>query len=110
MAMSEKAADGRGQPASRVLGICFLWGTIVPVVAWILAAIVRRPELFTSAYRWDPFALVIFTIVVAAVALLPVPVSRVLQLTLSFPILLGVGMLRGPLGSGAVACAGSFDT
>ncbi len=56
-----------------------------------------------------PWELLFWTLVVAVVELLPVPVSRIVQLSLSFPILLGIGILYDPPVAAAIAFLGSFD-
>jgi signal transduction histidine kinase len=53
--------------------------------------------------------LVFWIVSVAVVELLPVPVSRGVQLSLSFPILLGIAILYDPPIAAAVAFLGSFD-
>jgi signal transduction histidine kinase len=52
---------------------------------------------------------VIWAVVVATVDLWAVPVSTALQLSLSFPILLGVAILYDPLVAAAIALVGSSD-
>jgi signal transduction histidine kinase len=101
-----KANHGRGDPA---LGRAFLLIVGLPVPLWLGAEAVHHPTRFLDAHSGDPFDILFFTAVVAAVALLPVPVSRVLQLTLTFPLLLGVAILYHPAVAGVVALVGSFD-
>jgi signal transduction histidine kinase len=54
--------------------------------------------------------LAFWVLVLATVELLPVPVSRVLQLSLGFPIRLGIAILYPPFVAAGVALLGSFDS
>jgi signal transduction histidine kinase len=74
------------------------------VMVVLLVHLSRHPAL------WAEHDLLFWCVVVAVVELLPVPVSRVLQLSLSFPILLGVAILFDPLTAGGVAFIGAFDS
>jgi signal transduction histidine kinase len=56
----------------------------------------------------DP-SLAVWVATVAAVDLVPVPLWRGLQVSISFPVLLVVGILNTPVAAGLVALAGSFD-
>jgi signal transduction histidine kinase len=92
------------------LGLLFLWAVVAPVLAGLGLAAYANAPLFLHTHPGDPFDLIFFTFAVATVSLLPVPVSRVLQLTLSFPIQLGVAILYDPVVAAAVAFVGSFDS
>jgi signal transduction histidine kinase len=68
-----------------------------------------------AVYVWRHVALIarldilFWLLIVAAVELVPVPVSGGLRLTLAFPILLAIAILYQPGVAGAVALVGSFD-
>ncbi|HEX2250075.1 MAG TPA: sensor histidine kinase [Gemmatimonadales bacterium] len=91
-------------PVRNVAGIAFQAIVVVPAVVLLAMHLSRHPEL------WGRHNLLFWCVVVAVVELLPVPVSRVLQLSLSFPILLGVAILFDPFTAGAVAFIGAFDS
>jgi signal transduction histidine kinase len=71
-------------------------------------------SLFLAAYQHPSsilrLELLFWLIVLVTVDLLPVPVSQVLQLTLGFPILLGIAILYPPWVAGTIALLGSFDS
>jgi len=56
------------------------------------------------------FGVLFWIFVLAMVELLPVPVSRVLHLSLGLPIRLAVAILYAPFVAGTVALLGSFDS
>jgi signal transduction histidine kinase len=76
---------------------------VAAVILFLASGAYASPESVLS------FEVLLWIAVVATVELLPVPVSRVLQLSLSFPILLGVAILYSPFVAGTVAFVGSFD-
>jgi signal transduction histidine kinase len=81
----------------------FMWAVVVGVfLAFGLTFFRQRHELI-----WPDLA--IWVAVVAAVELLPVPVSKVLHFSLGFPILLGVAILYHPGFAAIVALIGSSD-
>jgi signal transduction histidine kinase len=92
-----------GPAGDSLLARAFLWTVVLIVILILALAIYADPEPFFQ------FELLLWVAVVGAVELLPVPVSRVLQLSLGFPILLGIAILYSPLVAGAVAFVGSFD-
>ncbi|MDP8956928.1 MAG: sensor histidine kinase [Actinomycetota bacterium] len=94
----------KAPPAGNVAGIVFQAIVVVPVVVLLALHLSRHPAV------WSQRHLLFWCAAVAVVELLPVPVSRVLQLSLSFPILLGVAILFDPLTAGAVAFIGAFDS
>lgn len=98
------------------VGFAFKLLVILPVLvglAWAVSAhpgAILRPQL-TGGERDSGVALALWIAVVATVELLPVSVSSVLRLSLSFPILLGVAILyRSPLVIGFVTLLGAFDS
>jgi signal transduction histidine kinase len=98
------------------IGFAFKLLVILPVLvglAWAVSAhpgAIFRPQL-TGGERDSSVALALWIAVVATVELLPVSVSSILRLSLSFPILLGVAILyRSPLVIGFVTLLGAFDS
>jgi signal transduction histidine kinase len=100
---------GQATGGDRSTGRSFLVAVSLPVLVGLATAGVRNPGVFFHTHRGDPLDLVLFALAVVAVSLLPVPVSRVLQLNLSFPIQLGVAILYDPVVAASVAFVGSFD-
>jgi signal transduction histidine kinase len=79
-------------------------------VCGLAGEVYLRPGTFLRPNSGHFQDLVFWVIAVATVELLPVPVSRVLRLSLSFPILIGVAIIySSPLVAAAVAFVGSFD-
>jgi signal transduction histidine kinase len=76
---------------------------VIPVMGLLVGASLRRIGALTAS------SVVAWCLVVAVVELIPVPGWRGLQLSLSFPILLGVAMLHPPFVASVVAFIGSFD-
>ena len=87
----------------KLTGIVFRIGVTIPTILILGLHVFQHPGAVTQHH------LLFWAAAVAVVELLPVPVSRVLQLSLSFPILLGVAILLDPLTAGAVAFVGAFD-
>ena len=76
---------------------------IVPVVVYLLVSLPdERDELFQTS-------VLLFIITVAVVDLIPVPAWGGMQLSLSFPILLGVAIIYPPPVAAVIAFLGSFD-
>lgn len=76
---------------------------VVPVVAYLLLVLpAHRDELLQVP-------VLLFTLAVAAVDLIPVPGWGGLQLSLSFPILLGAAIVFPPPVAAAIAFVGSAD-
>lgn len=99
------ATSQRGPRAkSSFISASFKLGVAAPVLVTIAFSAARQPSEF-----FQP-VLLVWASVVATVDLLAVPVSTALQLSLSFPILLGVAILYSPIVAGAVALIGSFDS
>ena len=76
---------------------------IVPVVVYLAISLPdERDELFQTS-------VLLFIITVAVVDLIPVPAWGGMQLSLSFPILLGVAIIYPPPVAAVIAFLGSFD-
>src|SRR5512134_723086 len=76
---------------------------IVPVIAYLAISLPdERDELFQGS-------VLLFIITVAVVDLIPVPAWGGMQLSLSFPILLGVAIIYPPPVAAVIALLGSFD-
>jgi signal transduction histidine kinase len=91
------------RPEESLLGRLFMLAVLIPTLIGLGAAAVSSPHglLQPEVLAW--------ILIVAVVELLPVAVTRQLQLTLGFPILLGVAILYSPHVAGLVALFGSFD-
>ncbi len=81
----------------------FMWAVVLGVLAGFALTLFRQPEdlLRPELAAW--------VAVVATVELLPVPVSKVLHLSLGFPILLGIAIHYNPGFAAIVALLGSSD-
>jgi signal transduction histidine kinase len=75
---------------------------VVPTVTFIAAAIIREPEALEPGVWF-------FAALVAVVDLIPVPAWSGLQLSVSFPVLLGAAVLFPPPIAGAIGLVGSCD-
>jgi signal transduction histidine kinase len=75
---------------------------VVPTLAFLIVELVREPELVTTG-AW------FFAVCIAIIDLIPVPAWSGLQLSVSFPVLLGAAVLFPPAVAGAIALVGSFD-
>jgi len=76
---------------------------IVPVIVYLAISLPDvRDEVFQSS-------VLLFIITVAVVDLIPVPAWGGMQLSLSFPILLGVAIIYPPPVAAVIALLGSFD-
>jgi signal transduction histidine kinase len=102
--MNEKKLVGRREIAFRDLNAAsvFALALVVPVVCAI-GVLIRR--------EWTSFdkALVLWTLLVAAVELLPAPAWRGIHVSLGFPILTAVAFTYLPGWAAAVALIGSTD-
>jgi signal transduction histidine kinase len=102
-------ADGRGgRGAARTEGrsarsATFKLAIVVPMLAWLALDLARNPEQARQP------ALLFWMAAVIIVDLIPVPGWGDLQLSLSFPILLGVAIVYSPTVAALVALVGSFD-
>jgi signal transduction histidine kinase len=91
-------------------GAVIFKGTVVfGVLAGLTGSVARQPEILLRPRPGHITDIFLWIAAVAAVELLPVPLSN-LRFSLSFPILLGVAVLYpSPLVVGVVALVGSFD-
>jgi signal transduction histidine kinase len=93
------------------LALAFKLAVVLPVLVGESLAVYLVPHILLNPRPGDSVVhLLAWTLVVAVVELLPVPVSQVLRLSLSFPILLAVAILyESPLVVGVVTVLGLFD-
>ncbi len=91
--------------------LAFMLLVVASVIGGLALEISRRPLVFLHPRPRENLAsLLLWTITVAVVELLPVPVSKDLRLSLSYPILLGVAILyRDPWIVALVTFVGSSD-
>src|SRR3989442_13487413 len=75
---------------------------VAPVVLWLIYDLTTRDRLSSSV-------VVFWILAVIVVDLIPVPAWGGLQLSLSFPILLGVAILYPPATAALIAVLGSVD-
>src|SRR5438876_7195585 len=103
--MASESADSspRATKDTPTAGLIYMWGVILPTLGWLAYRGFAR-----SVNLLHP-ALIFWIAVLAAVELLPVPVSRTLQFSLSFPVRLGIAILYAPAVAAAIALIGSFD-
>src|SRR5918994_5652233 len=92
----------RREPAERWIQIAYQLGVVVPLLTYLAIA------LPTARERLD-LSIILFVIAVAAVDLIPVPAWGGMQLSLSFPLLLGVAILFEPPEATLIALLGSVD-
>jgi signal transduction histidine kinase len=97
---AQAAAAPRPRPR---LATLFKWVVVLPTLFGLAFQISQH---YKSVFRME---LLIWIIVSATIELIPLPGWRGLQLSLSFPILLGVSMLYAPIPAAAVGLVGSFD-
>ncbi len=97
--MPERSEERQGDQRVRYLEVAL----VLPVFGWLAWAIWRLPN---GSIGW---AWVFFTVTVIVVDLIPVPAWGGMQLSLSFPLLLGVSILYPPAVAGLAALAGSAD-
>ncbi len=91
-----------GTPAPRWLQTAYQLLVIVPTVAYLAIALPGRPDVLLGRVP-------LFLIAVAVVDLIPVPGWGGLQLSLSFPLLLGVAIVFEPPVATMIAFLGSVD-
>jgi signal transduction histidine kinase len=84
-------------------GTLFKLGVSVPMIAILLVNLALNPDsvLHSDVLFW--------TLAVAVTELLPIPARGGVQLSLSFPLLLGAMILYLPLTAATVALVGTFD-
>ncbi len=93
----------RGTPRARLLLLILELGVIGPAIGVVALAFFHEgtPPSYVEIGLWAA--------VVAAVALLPVPIWRGIQVSMDFPVLMAIGLLYPPASAGLVALVGSFD-
>jgi signal transduction histidine kinase len=92
----------RREPAERWVQIAYQLGVVVPLLTYLAITLpTTRDELEPS--------IVLFVIAVAAVDLIPVQAWGGIQLSLSFPLLLGVAIIFDPPIATLIALLGSVD-
>ena len=79
----------------------------VPVVAFVVAEVMREPALFLRGGR--PFAIAAWIAAIVVVDLMPMPAARSLEVRLSFPLELSVALLFPPPVACLIALLASFD-
>jgi len=90
-------------PASRRARTLYQLAVVIPLALYLLLTLPElRSELFDVSVLY-------FIVAVAVVDLIPVPGWGGLQLSLSFPLLLGVAIIFDPPVAGAIALLGSMD-
>ena len=87
-----------------------MWAVVAPVLIGTFLQMVLDPDLLLHAEPGGITHLIFWAGVVAVVGLLPVSVSKRLQLTLTFPMLLGLAMLYDPRVAAIVTLVGAFDS
>src|SRR5438876_186621 len=89
--------------AQRATGIqLFELAVIAPTLVGGAILLLRDPTAL------DP-TLAVWVAIVAVVELVPVPLWRGLHMSMTFPVLLVVGILNPPVAAGLTALLGSFD-
>lgn len=79
----------------------------VPVVAFLVSEIIRDPDQFT---RNDAgLAIAVWIVAIAVVDLMPVPMAKSFDFSLSFPLELSVALLFPPPVACLIVLVGSFD-
>ncbi|MEP7060360.1 MAG: ATP-binding protein, partial [Actinomycetota bacterium] len=79
-------------------------GVTVPLVLWFAWEVV-----FRSALRDIGWGFSFFVVCTVAVDLIPIPAWEDIELSLSFPLLIGVAMLFTPVTAGVIALIGTSD-
>jgi signal transduction histidine kinase len=87
-----------------------MWLVAGPVVLGAIFLVLTQPDLFLDPDPGGFFDLVFWTCLLAVVGLLPVSVSKRLELTLTFPMLLALAILYDPRVAAVVALVGAFDS
>jgi signal transduction histidine kinase len=96
------------QPESKWARL-FKLAVVGGVIALVFVGVWSNPEALLHPRLGHGLDILLWTIALAVTELLPVPVTQVLRLSLSFPILLGVGILYPPLVVACIALVGEFD-
>ncbi|HEY2804081.1 MAG TPA: HAMP domain-containing sensor histidine kinase [Actinomycetota bacterium] len=101
--MSQVLAEQAPEPVESQRATIFKASVAFPVIVWLVLELVRDPGQLR-----DP-AILFWIAAVIVVDLIPVPGWADLQLSLSFPILLGVAIVYSPAVAAFIALIGSFD-
>lgn len=101
--MIEDKTEPELRPAPRWAQTAYQLLVIVPAVAYLAAALPTTPR------EEFELAVLLFLLAVAVVDLIPVPGWGGLQLSLSFPLLLGVAIVFEPALATLIAFLGSMD-
>jgi signal transduction histidine kinase len=96
-------AGAQHPPAARWVQTTYQLVVIVPTIAYLAITISRDPEALLEG------SVLLFIAAVAVVDLIPVPGWGGLQLSLSFPLLLGVAIVFDPPVATLIAFVGSVD-
>jgi signal transduction histidine kinase len=100
----------RGLPGQSRLAVGFKLAVVGGLFLFLGIRALQQPELYLGLTTAKVIELLFWTLVIAVVELLPVSVSKTLQLSLSYPILLAAAILYEPAVVGAIALVGSFDS
>ena len=101
--MSQVVVDEAPEPVESQRATIFKASVAFPVIVWLVLELARDPGQLR-----DP-AILFWIAAVIVVDLIPVPGWADLQLSLSFPILLGVAIVYSPAVAAFIALIGSFD-
>ena len=102
MDVVERVDEG-GRPAPRLLQNVYQLFVILPALTYLVIALSRDPDPLIES------SVLLFLVAVAVVDLIPVPGWGGLQLSLSFPLLLGVAIIFPPPVATLIAFVGSVD-
>ncbi len=97
------APASQTRPAGRRMALVYQLAVVVPTLAFLA---VTLPDHRDDVLQVSVLA---FVVAVAAVDLIPVPAWGGMQLSLSFPLLLGVAIVFEPPVAMLIALAGSVD-
>ena len=100
--MSAQVASERA-PAPRWMQRTYQLAVVVPTIAYLAITLPQDPDAFLHEN------VLLFLVAVAVVDLIPVPGWGGLQLSLSFPLLLGVAIIFEPPVATLIAFVGSVD-
>ena len=104
--MATEAATAQAQVEvreERLASILFQGAVILSVMGWLASEVPRDVHQVVQPAVW------FFIVAIAAVDLIPVPAWGGLQLSLSFPIVVGVAIVFAPPVAGFIAFLGSAD-
>jgi hypothetical protein len=87
-----------------------MWAIVFPVVAGLAIHAYQHPRTYLHPEPGGLIEVIFWTATLAIVELLPLPVTRVVHLSLGFPIVLGIAILYSPPLAAAIALVGSFDS